>query len=221
MTMSASSNTSMPEGASSNHSSLDPIMAMPVSSSTPSITPALMPGFSKDLPGGPGWASGNSSQPYLEFLTCMTTQQTTEEVAVFDPESATEDNGCEESDEEEGKIFRQKARGMEQSPRMVKTRSITRSLSLSSVVEDLTGKVVFAHKGKTIPCWFPGKVLRKSKKGYDVEFYASLGVETCTLRNVMSYDEYFLKKKENSPLFKIPTKLRQKFEEALKTARKN
>ena len=147
--------------------------------------------------------------------------QTTEEVEVFDPKRAAEDNGNEESDEEEGEIFRQKARGMEQSPRMVKTRSITRSLSLSSGVEDLTGKVVFAHKGKTIPCWFPGKVLRKSKKGYDVEFYASLGVETCTLRNVMSYEEYFLKKKENSPLFKIPTKLRQKFEEALKTARKN
>ena len=104
---------------------------------------------------------------------------------------------------------------------MVKTRSQTRSLSLSSVVEDFPGKVVFAHKGKTIPCWFPGKVLRKSKKGYDVEFYASLGFETCTLRNVMSYEEYFLKKKENSPLFKMPTKLRQKFEEALKTARKN
>ena len=215
--MSASCNPTVTGKVSSNLSSN---ITTTVSSSTTPKTAALVEessSHSQDLPGCSGWDSGTSSQPYLDILTNITTQQSSEIHPVFDPESAADEDNDEESDEE-GEVFRRKAIEMESSPRMVKTRSQTSSQS--DVIKDLSGRVVFAHKGKAIPCWFPGKVLCKSKKGYKVEFFSNLGVEICTLRNVMLYEDYFLRKSENSPLFKVPTKLKQKFQEALQSASK-
>ena len=87
---------------------------------------------------------------------------------------------------------------------MVKSRSQTEA-SQSSSEADWTGRIVFAHKGKKIPCWFPGRVLQKSKKGYDILFYSKMGTEACSSRNTMLYEDFFLRKDDKSTLFKVPT----------------
>ena len=68
-----------------------------------------------------------------------------------------------------------------------------------------------------IPCWFPWKIKEKTSKGYLVQFLAKSESEECTPRNIMSFDECLKKKKnETSGLFKVPTKLRDSYEEAFK-----
>ena len=54
---------------------------------------------------------------------------------------------------------------------------------------------MFAHKGKLIPCWFPGIVMEKSKKGFKIEFYAGLEKEDCVTGNMMLYSDNEQKKK--------------------------
>lgn len=158
----------------------------------------------------------------LGFLSSMPLDGLSRTVvdAVFDPESIEKETLSEESDDtDEGDAFRQKAfsAGKKSPARMVRTRSQT---SQSNSV-DLTGKVVFAHKGKSIPCFFPGKVLRKTRKGLEVEFFSQLGVHTCTEKNTMLYDDFFLKRGDSSStLFKVPEHLKEKFEEGLKLASK-
>ena len=90
---------------------------------------------------------------------------------------------------------------------MVRTRSQTGTEKV-----DLEGKIVFAHKGKSVPFWFPGKVLKKTTKGYEVEFFFRSGVKICTEKNIMPY---FMKKNDNSALFKIPAKYKIDFDEAM------
>ena len=97
---------------------------------------------------------------------------------------------------------------------MVRTRSQTMSQK-----DDHLGKIVVAHKGKLIPCWFPGKIEEKTSKGYLVQFLAKSESEECTPRNILSFDEFLKKKKnETSGLFKVPAKLRDSYEEAFKLA---
>ena len=98
---------------------------------------------------------------------------------------------------------------------MVRTRSQTKSEKKSLVSE-----LVFAHKGKTVPFWFPGKVLRKEAKGYEIEFLTQFGTQVCSEKNVMFYDSYFLQKNNSSALFKVPAKYKSKFQEALGVAEK-
>ena len=99
---------------------------------------------------------------------------------------------------------------------MIKTRSIT----LSEQSSVLVGKVVVAHKGKLIPCWFPGKVEEKTSKGYLVKFLAKFESEDCTMKNIMSFDEYLARKNETTALFRVPAKLKTDHEEAFKLASK-
>ena len=82
------------------------------------------------------------------------------------------------------------------------------------------GDLVFAHKGKTVPCWFPGKVVQKSKKGFKVEFYAGLGKEDCVTGNMMLYSDYDQKKKtgSKSKLFQIPKKMEEDFNVGIELA---
>ena len=58
-------------------------------------------------------------------------------------------------------------------------------------------------------------MLKKTTKGYEVEFFSRFGVEICTEKNIMPYDYYFLKKNDNSALFKIPAKYKINFDEAM------
>ena len=85
--------------------------------------------------------------------------------------------------------------------------------------DDHLGQIVVAHKGKLIRCWFPGKIEEKTSKGYLIQFLAKFESEECTQRNIMSFEE-FLKKKKNemSGMFKVPAKLRDSYEEAFKLA---
>ena len=94
---------------------------------------------------------------------------------------------------------------------MVKTRSQTRSQNV-----ELVGKMVFAHKGKTIPCWFPGKVVNKNEKGYEILFFGTFGKEVCIEKNIMIHEDYLLKKNDSSLLFKVPLKYKSCFEAAMK-----
>ena len=195
----------------------------------PTSSSALLASRLSSLPPGPSSQSsilsvglssqaGSSSQGgLLGFLSCMPLSGLSHTVAdeVFDPEQFGKDS--DESDEsDEGDAFRKKAFSAGKSPaRMVRTRSQT---SQSNSV-DMIGKIIFAHKGKSIPCWFPGKVLKKTSKGLEIEFFAQLGVQICTEKNTMLYDDFFLKRGDSSStLFKVPLNLKDKFEEGLKLA---
>ena len=182
---------------------------------------ALLASQLSSLPPGPSSQSSiltakpvNSSPGgLLDFLSNMPGGNIMDE-EVFDPETFEKDIS-DESDE--GEMFRQKAfSATKETPlKMVRTRSQT-SQSGSG---DMTGKLVFAHKGKTIPCWFPGRVLKKTKKGIEVQFFTEFGLEVCTEKNIMLYDDYFLKKAgSTSTLFKVPSKLQAQFDEGLKSA---
>ena len=137
---------------------------------------------------------------------------------VFDPECSKDDESSDDS-EDDGAVFRKQAfaKAHNSSCNMVRTRSQT---SKPSDVDDLVGQVVFAHKGKSIPCWFPGRVLKKNEKGYEIEFFGNLGTEVCTSRNTIQYEEYFNATDVNKTLFKVPSKLKKQFQDALDSARK-
>ena len=79
---------------------------------------------------------------------------------------------------------------------------------------DLIDKIVVAHKGKVIPCWFPGTVKSMCPKGYVVEFFSNLGVHVCTRKNIMRYEE-FCGKKKKSALYKAPSNLKERFDSAI------
>ena len=90
---------------------------------------------------------------------------------------------------------------------MRRTRSQTKSLSTSATGLSLAeGDIVFAHRGRKIPFWWPGKIVRKQKRGYKVEFFIQFGKEDCLSDNVVTPEQFeALKlKSANSKLFKIP-----------------
>ena len=160
--------------------------------------------------------SNLSSNGLLDFLSTMPSIDVHDEV--FDPENLDGDISGEETDSDDGQsLFRNKAfSAAKDSPvQMVRTRSQTSSKHL-----DIVGKIVFAHKGKSIPCWFPGKVLQKTSKGYEIEFLAQFGTEVCVEKNVMIEEEYIRKKNDSSSssLFRVPAKHKSSFEAAMKQA---
>ena len=138
---------------------------------------------------------------------------TTDEV--FDPEQIDDYDDEVESDSDEGQsAFRRKALSATSGPRgpMVKTRSQSRSQNV-----ELVGKIVFAHKGKVVPCWFPGKVVSKTERGFEILFFGKFGTQVCTEKNILTREDYLLKKNDSSLLFKVPSKYKSSFEEAMKT----
>ena len=82
---------------------------------------------------------------------------------------------------------------------------------------DLIGKVVVAHKGKMIPCWFPGTAKSICPKGVVVEFFSNLGVHVFTQKNIMTYKE-FKNMKKTSTLFKVPASFKERFDGAIASA---
>ena len=56
-----------------------------------------------------------------------------------------------------------------------KTRSQTKSQSSSIPIGN--GDVVFAFKGKKVPFWWPGKVVKVLKRGFKIDFYFEFGTE--------------------------------------------
>ena len=154
--------------------------------------------------GTQGPVPSSSNPPLLHFLSNIRSKDPRND-AVFDPERVGSDDSEVETDSDEGQAFREKALLARKEPpaNLVRTRSQTSSEN------DLVGKIVFAHKGKSVPFWFPGKVLKKTTKGYEIEFLTRFGVEVCTSKNVMPYDYYFMNKGDSSALFKIPAKYKR------------
>ena len=155
---------------------------------------SLPPGTSSQYPiptAGLSSQEGSGSQGgLLGFLSSMPLSGLSNTVVdeVFDPESIEKDMSEDSDESDEGDAFRQKAfsAGKKSPARMVRTRSQT---SQSNSV-DMTGKIVFAHKGKSIPCFFPGKVLKTTNKGLDIEFFSELGVQICTKKKTLMYDDF-------------------------------
>ena len=169
-----------------------------------------------------------------------------EPVPLFDPESISVNLLEPESDDSEGdgtSLF--KTQALQGSPgyRIPRTRSQTkadqsntepaRKLSLKqgdavNIIMDTVwkteldqGDLVFAHKGKAVPCWFPGLVTGKTKKGlFSVAFLADFGQENCPRGNIMPFGEYETKKEEGKDrkLFEVPKKLEPNFQKALTLA---
>ena len=80
------------------------------------------------------------------------------------------------------------------------------------------GDLVFAHKGQSVPCWFPGVLIKKGKRGqFKVNFFADFGEEDCAPNNIMPYDDYDRRKSEGktTKFFGVPKKFEPNFEKAL------
>ena len=72
-----------------------------------------------------------------------------------------------------------------------KTRSQSESLSKESAIAFKKGELVFAHKGKVVPCWFPGVVESRNKNGsFKVKFLADFGQKDCVTSSMMSFKDY-------------------------------
>ena len=140
-------------------------------------------------------------------------------------------SSIEDSDEDGTEVFRRQAQQCSPGYTIPRTRSHTNA-DLSPSEADKAdkpektkslfaiGDLVFAHKGKLIPCWFPGIVMEKSKKGFKIEFYAGLGKEDCVTGNMMLYSDYEQKKKNGSKskLFQIPKKMEEDFHVGMELA---
>ena len=141
-------------------------------------------------------------------------------------------SSIEDSDEDGTEVFRRQAQQCSPGYTIPRTRSHTKAdmseADQAEMPEKCTqekslyyiGDLVFAHKGKIIPCWFPGIVLEKSKKGFKIEFYAGLGKEDCVTGNMMLYSDYEQKKKNGakSKLFQIPKKMEEEFHVGMELA---
>ena len=77
------------------------------------------------------------------------------------------------------------------------------------------GNLVYARKGKTVPCWFPGIVKKRAKKGYSIQFLSNLGTEDCVTSNMMVYEDYTKHAKKDGK-FDVPENLKVQFNEAQK-----
>ena len=141
-------------------------------------------------------------------------------------------SSIEDSDEDGTEVFRRQAQQCSPGYTIPRTRSHTKAdmseADQAEMPEKTTqekslfsiGDLVFAHKGKIIPCWFPGLVLEKCKKGFKIEFYAGLGKEDCVTGNMMLYSDYDQKKKNGakSKLFQIPKKMEEDFHVGMELA---
>ena len=102
-----------------------------------------------------------------------------------------------------------------------RTRSQSNSLSNPSqnVNHFLDGNNVFARKGRKVPFWWPGKIVKKLSRGYKIQFLLEFGTEDC-LSNCVITPEMFRElklKSDGKKLFKIPEKFIQNFNEACET----
>ena len=97
----------------------------------------------------------------------------------------------------------------------------TRKKSAAKAIKIKKGDLVYGHKGKIIPCWFPGTVVSIGKKGtLKVKFLAEFGQADCVSSNVMLFGEYATRKKTdvNKALFEVPKKISLNFKEAQQQA---
>ena len=91
------------------------------------------------------------------------------QTVVFDPEDVG-GHLSEEEDSDEAQFFRKRAL----------SRDEDQGDSSSNQEDiDLVGKKVVAHKGKLVPCWFPGIVKNICPKGVVVEFFSNLSIHVC------------------------------------------
>ena len=141
-------------------------------------------------------------------------------------------SSIEDSDEDGTEVFRRQAQQCSPGYTIPRTRSHTKADMSEADQADMPekttqetspfsiGGLVFAHKSRIIPCWFPGLVLEKSKKGFKIEFYAGLGKEDCVTGNMMLYSDYDQKKKNGakSKLFQIPKKMEEDFHVGMELA---
>jgi len=149
-----------------------------------------------------GLSQGTSSEPGLREEILSEAADVPQSLAqqIYDPEKASQD--VSEDSDEGAAAFREKALSSSQE---------------ASDSDHQNGSWVVAHKGKVIPCWFPGQIKEKVSKGYLVQFL-DFGDHLCTAKNVMPMTEYLAKKdKTSSALFKVPANLNAKFDAAMKT----
>ena len=127
------------------------------------------------------------------------------QTVVFDPEDVG--HLSEEEDLDEAQFFKKKALSRDEDQGDSSSNQDQEEI-------DLVGKKVVAHKGKLVPCWFPGIVKSICSKGVEVEFFSNLGSHVCTRKNVMLFSA-FKGKKKSSALYKVPSTLKRKFSDAL------
>ena len=144
-----------------------------------------------------------------------------EQCKVFDPAAGMNGTDDDDSDDEGIKTFQNAALVHVDTNRYDLPR--TRSQSLEAVstkpknAHFQVGQLVYAHKGRTVPCWFPGVVEANTKKGFKVKFLGEFGVEDCVASNMMLFIDYTTRKeKDSSKFYEVPEKIRHSFTEAQK-----
>ena len=91
---------------------------------------------------------------------------------LFDPEACTNERESldatvedQDSDDDGTAAFLLEATGNADKYELPRTRSQSQELAQSSTRLKI-GSLVYAHRGKTVPCWFPGVIMKITKKGF-------------------------------------------------------
>ena len=144
---------------------------------------------------------------------------------VFDPAVGLADTD-EDSDDEGIKTFQQAAFKHVDKNRYDLPRTRSQSLEVATITPKKAlfkvGQLVYAHKGKTVPCWFPGIVEANSKKGFKIKFLGEFGVEDCVASNMMLFEDFTTRKEKDSSkkFYEVPENIRHFYTAAHKEIHK-
>ena len=152
------------------------------------------------------WCGGWRLTPILVFCCNEQLIQTVKQ-SIFNPEKLVD-----ELTDDEGIATFKKAAMNHDGYELPRTRSHSELEKSVSSRRFIIGKLVYAHKGKLVPCWFPGVVEKKTKKGYKIKFLAEFGFQDCVTSNMMMFDDYAdLKEQDGGKLFMIPERIESNF----------
>ena len=157
-----------------------------------------------------------------DFLGVSDQCPTNRKTYLFDPEACANETDSlddtvqdQDSDDDDGTAaFLAEATCNADEYQLPRTRSQSQERSQNSSRLKI-GSLVYARRGKTIPCWFLGVIKKITKKGFRVQFLAKLGEHECVKGNVKKFED---RNGSSDAYSSIPTNLKQKFEDAKREA---
>ena len=209
--------------------------ATPLANSLNASEVASLPDPTPSSPSGSQLLSTASSSPALCFLDDLLgftagLMPKSKQAKLFDPNiivqssSSAIDSG--DSDDDGTGLFKTTAMSKvdKNSYEIPRTRSQSNSLEYPNKAKKSPhkksykkGDLIYAHKGKVVPCWFPGLISSKGKNGtFRIQFLADFGQKDCVASSMMPFQDYATREVEDAEkkLFVVPKKLFINFSEA-------
>jgi len=144
---------------------------------------------------------------------------------LFDPEACTNERESldstvedQDSDDDGTAAFLLEATGNADKYELPRTRSQSQELA-QSLTRLKIGSLVYAHREKTVPCWFPGVIMKITKKGFRVQFLEKMGEFDCVITSVKKFEDCDMDVSSDAHS-SIPSHLQRKFEAAVQEALK-